>query len=405
MNIRELLQRHARTLGEGRARRMARLVVLLGGTGVAALLFLQRAGLVDLGWLPDVAADTWVGFLAISLVGLLQGAALLAVVFVVALCVREFGARFVRPSLAGVASRLGRALRTDRFAAALEARGVFARYVEQDALRHAPRGDLFAGSAGRWQDRWLRRLVIALVLIIALSPGAAPGEDGDAPVAGAPEDGGREQHALVLRLTGEAKTFKADAAVPVDLTAEARVAPAEDLHLPVVVRIDDGPALRPADRIFLAAGAPGQHSVSFDLRALARDLAPGKHRAQAWAGAARSNVYEFEIEPPGGQGGKPPDPKPQPKQPQPNPRDGGGPRQARPRYVEPLVREGRKVEKEAQVPIEVPEGGGPTKKPLREAWPELERRKEAALNRGGLSPAARKLVREYFDRLRPEPPK
>ena len=34
--------------------------------------------------------------------------------------------------------------------------------------------------------------------------------------------------------------------------------------------------------------------------------------------------------------------------------------------------------------------------------PEEERRKEAALNRPGLSPVARDLVREYFEQLRPE---
>ena len=47
-------------------------------------------------------------------------------------------------------------------------------------------------------------------------------------------------------------------------------------------------------------------------------------------------------------------------------------------------------------------GGAPTDKPLKEAWPELKKRREAALKRPGLSPHARKLVKEYFDKLRPD---
>ena len=75
----------------------------------------------------------------------------------------------------------------------------------------------------------------------------------------------------------------------------------------------------------------------------------------------------------------------------------------KPKFVEPLVKGDETKKKMAKVPIEVPEGGGgPQEKPLDEAWPELERRREEALNRPGLSPAARKLVREYFDLLRPE---
>jgi hypothetical protein len=82
---------------------------------------------------------------------------------------------------------------------------------------------------------------------------------------------------------------------------------------------------------------------------------------------------------------------------------GGGPQDSKPKFVEPLVKGEDQVRKKAKVPIEVPEGGGgPQEKPIDEAWPELLRRREEALNRPGLSPAARKLVREYFELLRPE---
>ena len=64
--------------------------------------------------------------------------------------------------------------------------------------------------------------------------------------------------------------------------------------------------------------------------------------------------------------------------------------------------EKQKIEKLAKVPIEVRGGGAPEERSLEEAWPELERRREAALDRPGLSPAARQLVREYYEQLRPK---
>ncbi|MGH7163844.1 MAG: hypothetical protein ACREID_10210, partial [Planctomycetota bacterium] len=86
---------------------------------------------------------------------------------------------------------------------------------------------------------------------------------------------------------------------------------------------------------------------------------------------------------------------------------GGGPAGAsreewKPKYVEPLVREGEKVPKLARVPVEAPGGAAAAEKPIEQAWPELQRRREAALNRPGLSPTARSVVREYFELLRPE---
>ena len=66
------------------------------------------------------------------------------------------------------------------------------------------------------------------------------------------------------------------------------------------------------------------------------------------------------------------------------------------------MQEGEKVKKLARVPIEAEGAGGPVSRSLDEAWPELERRKEEALRRPGLSPAARDLVRRYYERLRPE---
>ena len=70
--------------------------------------------------------------------------------------------------------------------------------------------------------------------------------------------------------------------------------------------------------------------------------------------------------------------------------------------MQPLVQDGDKVKKRARVLTENRGGSDPVDRPLEEAWPELQRRKEAALKRPGLSPAARRLVQEYFERLRPD---
>jgi hypothetical protein len=165
--------------------------------------------------------------------------------------------------------------------------------------------------------------------------------------------------------------------------------------------VDERPPIDTGKRLFLAAGAAGQDSATLDLRALTRGLEPGEHVAWAYAGGLRSNPYRFSVVLPGGGQGGPPPP---PDEPESGPPPPGGPEERphwRPKFVEPLVREGEQVEKMARVPVEVPGGGGVADRPLAEAWPELERRKEAALNREGLSPASRRLVREYFDRLRP----
>jgi hypothetical protein len=133
-----------------------------------------------------------------------------------------------------------------------------------------------------------------------------------------------------------------------------------------------------------------------------KDLKAGDHEAIARAGILESNVYRFRIEPPPGGETQSPRAEP-PSAPPPPPAAGGGPEEATPKFVEPLVKGDEKVRKKAKVPIEVPGGaGGVKEQPLEEAWPELERRREEALDRPGLSPAAKKLVREYFERLRPE---
>jgi hypothetical protein len=243
------------------------------------------------------------------------------------------------------------------------------------------------------------------VRVVALAPGTAPGEDGAAPVAGAP-DGGRDERALVLRLEGEKKRFAAGQPVPVEVVAEAPGAPAVDLDLSLRIVLDDAPEIDTGRRLFLPAGAPGRDGATLDLRALAGKLAPGEHTAVARAGDATSNVYRFTIEPPAdGPSSLPPppeDPPTRPPAPEPQPA-GGGKDKVRPRYVEPLVQDGPQVQKRAKVPIEVPEGGAPSDRPLHEAWPDLKKRAEEALRRPGLSPSSKKLVREYFERLRPAP--
>jgi len=408
MTVRDLLSRHAGARARGRATRLAGRIVLFGGLLAAVALLLERVGAgVPFVHLPGPSgageADRFVWFLAVSIAGLVQGAVLLALVFAAALLARWTGGYLLRPRPARVAAELDRALGTDRFASALEAAGPFAPLVARRAVEHAPPPGVLGHVRSPRRERWLRRLVVALVVVVALAPGTAPGADGDARVAGEP-DVGHEERALELRLVGEKETYGPREPVPVQVIAEARAAPDRELDLPVRIVIDDGEEIRTKTTLFLAAGVPGVANDRLDLRALAPEgLEPGEHTAVARAGDAESNVYVFRIEGPGEGGAEPP---PEPPEPQEKPRPQGGPQgggdaREKPRYVEPLVRDGPTVRKRAKVPIEVPGGGVPEERPLDQAWPELERRKEAALERPGLSPAARKLVREYFDRLRP----
>jgi hypothetical protein len=409
MTFRALLAHHARIRARSRAARVAGRVVLVGGTLVACALFLERAGFgvpgLHLPGLPesDGTADRWIGWVAVSLAGLLQGAALLLVVFTIALFVRLGGAR-LRPRPARVAGDLDRILGTDRFTAALEGRGRLAPLVARRAVDQPPPDDALGRRPSRFWRRWLRRFIVALVLVVALAPGTAPGAEGDALVAGRPDEG-RDEEPLQLKLVWDRRLFLPREPIPVEVVAEAAFAPPSDLDLPVRIVIDDGPEIDAQASLFLAAGAPGEDAVTLDLRELVEKLEPGEHRAVARAGDAESNAYIFRIDPSGDGGGGGDRPPPlSPPQPKPRPEGGAGAQKLKPKYIEPLVREDerKKIEKLAKVPIEVRGGGAPEEQSLEEAWPELERRKEAALNRPGLSPAARQLVREYFERLRPE---
>jgi len=406
MAIDQLLSAHARERAAARAGRLARRLVLVGGALVALALFLERAGvdvpLLRLPGLPPAGGVERVfHFVAVSIAGLVQGVALLVALFLLAAAVRFVAPLLLRPPLADVARAADRALETDRFCAALEARGPLAPRVEREALERPPPADLFRLRRARAGSRWLRRAVVALVLLVALMPGRAPAEEGG-PLSMPPE-GGTEEHPLVLRLVGERDVFAPGRPVPVYVILEATRAPLVDLTLAATLAIDDGAAMPTGATLFVPAGAPGQDAAALDLRAYVADLAPGDHVAVAYAGELESNPYRFRIEPPPDGESENPESEPPPTPPPPAPGAGGGPEETKPKYVEPLVRGDDQVRKKAKVPIEVPEGGGgQQERPLDEAWPELERRREEALNRPGLSPAARKLVREYFERLRPE---
>jgi len=411
VSLRQILASQARVVARARAARWAGWTALLGAVAVAVALFAERAGLdvplVRLPGLPPVeAADRVFRFLAVSFAGLLQGAALLLAVFAAAGIVSVLGRR-VRPAAAWTARALDGALDTDRFTAAREAAGPLREIVHREAVRPPPPPRTLAPRRRPGPARWLVLLAALLVFAVALLPGAAPGEPGRAPVAGAPR-GGETEVPLELALAGPEGPIGPEGPVWLDVTATAGAAPEEDLEFRVEAAVD-GDAFRPTGvLLFLPAGAPGAETGRFDLRPWLEGLEPGRHRAVAEAGGVRSNAYEFELEPPDGSAPEPkpkpdePEPEPDPKPPPgPQPEPKGGPEDVVPKYVEPLVRDGAKVRKQAKVPVEVPEGGRPRPRPLDDAWPELERRREAALQRRGLSPDARRLVREYFDGLRP----
>ncbi|MGQ0613344.1 MAG: hypothetical protein ACT4PV_06375 [Planctomycetaceae bacterium] len=403
MSVAALLRGQERARARGVARRTARRVFLLGAAAVAAALFLERSGF-DPPWLalpfpggagvPGLRVFAWI---AISLAGLLQGALLLAWILAAALVVRTVGPRLLRRAPRRTAEDLDRLLATDRFSAAREAKGPLAPIVVACALRHPPSPALLAGRRG---GRILPALALLCVLLVALMPGTAPGGEGPAPVEGA-ERPGEEEAPLLLRLHGPRRLFHAAEPVPLEVVLEASGRVREEIAFPVLLRIDAGAPVEVDGSLALSPGGASRSAMGLDLRRFARELGAGEHVAVALAGPLESNEYRFRIEPPA----SPPQPPPPPPNPPPPPpgeegTTGGVP--LRPEYVEPLLRDGEQVPKEARVPVEVPGGGTPAERPLSEAWPELKKRLEAALDRPGLSPAARALVREYFERLRPK---
>ncbi len=401
MPIRALLAAHARRRASARASVSARRVVLVGGALLLVTLFLERAGIVPVPWVGRASGDDRIlGYFLVSVAGLVQGVAGLLVLFLLAFLVRAAAPPLLRPRIPGVAREIDRALETDRFSSALEATGPLAALAEREAAAKPPPETLFTIPSRR-RERWLRRLVVLLVLFVALVPGKAPAAEGG--LIPRPE-GGTDDGDLVLRLVGEREIVQPGFPVPVQVILESTVAPVADFTFPVSIRIYGGAQEPTGATLFLPAGAPGQDSFMLDLAPFIKDLAPGDHVAVARAGLLESNEYRFRIEPPpGGESENPQSAPPSPKPPPTPQAQGGGPQEVKPKFVEPLVQGEEQVTKKAKVPIEVPEGGGgPQEKPIEEAWPELERRREEALNRPGLSPAARKLVREYFERLRPE---
>jgi hypothetical protein len=406
MSIDALLSAHGLARARAITARLARLLILLGGALIAVSLFLERAGIpvLPLVGFPDLPASGPVervfAFFTISLLGLAQGAALLLGLFLLAYLVRAVGPLLLRPGAAEVARALDRALDTDRFEAALEARGPLEGLVRRRAVLDPPPAGLLGARPAPRRERWLKRIVVFVVLLVALVPGRAPASEGGTVTR--PPEGGTEEREIALRLIGEREVIAPLLPAPVIVLLEASFAPLVDLSLPVSLRIDGG-ALQPTGTtLFLPAGAPGQDATGFDLRPYLEGLKPGDHEAVARAGILESNVYRFRIEAPPGDGGQKPRVDPG-APPPPAPAPGGGPEETTPKFVEPLVKGDEQVKKKAKVPIEVPGGGGGVKEqPLEQAWPELERRREEALNRPGLSPAAKKLVREYFERLRPE---
>ncbi|MHC4933372.1 MAG: hypothetical protein ACYTGV_14410 [Planctomycetota bacterium] len=408
MTVRAFLDRHSKLHARGRALRLKGGIALYGVTLVALLLLLARMGFdLPILWMPQLEeapgfAGMVLGFLAFSFAGLVQGALLVAVVLLFAQLVRWAASRFLRRSLGQIAATLDRKLATDRYSAALQGSGPLAEVVERTVTANPlPDDALLPQRPGRGQ-RWLTRGAIALVLLVALTPGTAPGGEGSAPVPGVPAQE-QEESPLQLKLLGGRRLFGPDEEITLYVVAEAVDPPEEDFDLAVRMVIDGGEELATGRRLFIPAGAPGQDAIPVELRELANRLKPGEHRAVARAGALESNEFVFTIEaPPEGEDNtKSPSGA---QQPEPQPQQGGGSSRPewQPKFVEPLVREGEKVQKRARVPIEVPGGGAPSEKTLDQAWPELEKRREAALNRPGLSPHTRKLVRDYFDRLRPE---
>ncbi len=388
-------------------------MVLVGGTLTAVLLFLERMGFdAPLVALPhlDATDPIWMrtaGIVVVTLTGLAQGLVLLLGVFLLGALVRFAMPHLGRRKAERTAAELGRQLHTDLYSAAVEGRGTAGELTLLRATRAAPAEDALVRPAlmRTRLRRWLARGVVVLVVLVALLPGNAGGAPGDrAALGGAPE--GIRGLDATLRLSGPPqRTFATGERIPlrVRLGAPGRVE--RDLVGRIRFELDRGDEIV-TEKTLLLADASRSDEAQVDLRDLIRragGLPPGEHEAVALWMTLRSNPYRFRID----GGGAVTVPKPEPEgsnevvQPAPVPRP--APKaDVRPVVVEPLVAEGETVRKRARVPVEVPDGGAPQERTLEQAWPELQRRKEAALRRPGLSPAARALLREYFNRLKPE---
>ncbi len=398
-----LLARHSGIWATSRAARLGRRFFWIGALLVATALFLERSG-IDVWWIAvpgledaHTTAERVVGYVFVSFLGLVQGLLWLATVFVGSVLVRIVLSALWRPGRRATASALDTRLATDRYSAAVEAKGPLAGRVLADAVRDQPPRDALR-MRPRKTERWLSVLAVLAVLLVALAPGAAPGAEGRAPVAGS-QDPSRPHEPVQLWLRGEERAYRFDEDIPLDVLVEASLPLDQDLEEVVWLSIDSSLPIETRAGLFLPAGAPGEDRATLNLASYLDGLAPGEHTARALAGTLKSNVYRFTLEPPPDPKQKPPPP---PDQPKPSGKGGQKPKpKTTPKYVEPLVRDGEKVKKKARVPVETPGGAAPQTKTLREAWPDLERRREAALDRPGLSPAARRLVREYFEKLRP----
>ncbi|MEE8106086.1 MAG: hypothetical protein V3T86_11180 [Planctomycetota bacterium] len=410
MTFPSFLSKVERGRARGHARRLAFRFSLVGALAVVVLLFAMRLGLelpglasLDLDTIAD-DAPLWVGWFALSLVGLAEGLVFLAVVFLVGWLVRLLTPWCFRRGATQTANEMDRRLETDRFAAALQATGPLAGLTVECALRAPPSLDVLVPARSRRRESWLRRLAVLLVIAIAILPGRAGAGEG-------PDDADGESNAaespLVLRLSGLRALFRPGDPIPMQVMLEANAALEDDFQEDVFLQLDDKPVFPLRHTLFLAAGAPGQDVMRFDLLRYAEKLAPGEHVVVAVCGELESNEFLFRIDPEGDGGGggsgedPPEDPgkgKPKPGQQEQRPQKIN----AKPKFVQPLVRDGDKVKKRARVLTETRGGSDPVDRPLEEAWPELQRRKEAALKRPGLSPAARRLVQEYFERLRPD---
>lgn len=412
MTVLDILARQARSEAQGRAASWAWRFALVGVVFVAVVLFCERAGLQLPGFnvlfrlvaAPDGdgAFLSVLGWVAISLDGLTQAGFLVGGVLAAGIVLRFVLVPVLRRSAGATAALLDRRLSTDVFESALEADGPFGPLVAKDAVKVAPAEGFLRGREGRRRQRALMTVALALVVAIALLPGVSGASEGSAPVDGAPDPGQRE-NLLRLALSGPTFLLKQGSRIPLELLGETSEPPSRDLDLAVEFVLDDEHRIDPNVALFFPAGARGVDSLPFDLGKALPELAAGDHSIYATAGGARSNVFEFRIEGEEGGGGKGPEEKKDEEKPPPPPQGNGGAPlpEARPRFVEPLIRDGEKVRKRARVPIEVQGGGAPRASTLEEAWPDMERRKEAALNRPGLSPSARELVRRYFDSLRP----
>jgi hypothetical protein len=239
-----------------------------------------------------------------------------------------------------------------------------------------------------------------------------------------------------LEVYPEMASYPTDGAVPVTIRVLAPRDPRPTAGT-LFVRVDDGEWQPLPGRVEIPGGRIHDRFRGVDLRQAVPGLTTGTHTVQAamrredGADPVASEPVEIFIEPPpdpggGGEGEQedpsapepPEEPPPEETPPPEEPPPGAGPEEPEPPpaapelpappgptvVVAPIFDEAETVKKIGPALVfdpDAPRGEPPPERPLEERYAEFKRRAEDAIARDEIPPEWRRVVRRYFELIRP----